>query len=370
MTIEATAPVTQDAASVPATVADHQLQFTSNASEYFGIWIVNILLTVVTFGIYSAWAKVRRMRYFYGHTEIAGTSLEYHGDPVRILIGRIIAFGILVVYNVALELFPMVGLALLGLLIFAFPFFIQRSIRFNARVTSWRNVHFDFHGSYWGAFAIYVLGGLMVIFTLGLTIPLLSKWTWRYVMNNLTYGGRPFACEPATGAMYRQALLPFLMAIGASLLLSGGAAVLFMTKPGFIDTLAEGGEEIMESGLGALLVLAYIAIFVFYMVISYVYAAGVRNVGLSATTIDGRHRLASSMGRFKYAWIALSNVAVTLISFGLARPWAAVRAYRYSTETITLTTTGSLDDYVNKVATSGNALGDAYMDLDGVDFGL
>ncbi len=370
MTIEATAPLTQDAASGPAPFTDHQLHFTSNASEYFGIWIVNILLTVVTFGIYSAWAKVRRMRFFYGHTEIAGTSLEYHGDPVRILIGRIIAFGILVVYNVALELFPMVGLALLGLLIFAFPFFIQRSIRFNARVTSWRNVHFDFHGTYWGAFAIYVLGGLMVVFTLGLTIPLLSKWTWRYVMNNLTYGGRPFACDPAAGAMYRQAIVPFLMAIGASVLLSGGAALVFMTNPGFIDTLAEGGEEILASGIWVFIVIAYVAIIALYLVISLVYAAGVRNVGLSATTIDRRHRLTSAMGCFRYAWIALSNLFVTLITMGLARPWAAVRAFRYSIETITLTTSGSLDDYVNKVAASGHALGDAYMDLDGVDFGL
>ena len=42
--------------------------FTGNASEYFGIWIVNLLLSIVTFGIYTAWAKVRRLRYFYGNT--------------------------------------------------------------------------------------------------------------------------------------------------------------------------------------------------------------------------------------------------------------------------------------------------------------
>jgi uncharacterized membrane protein YjgN (DUF898 family) len=35
--------------------------------EYFGIWIVNLLLSLVTLGIYTAWAKVRRLRYFYGN---------------------------------------------------------------------------------------------------------------------------------------------------------------------------------------------------------------------------------------------------------------------------------------------------------------
>jgi hypothetical protein len=41
------------------------IEFTGTAGEYFGIWIVNILLTIVTVGFYSAWAKVRRKRYFY-----------------------------------------------------------------------------------------------------------------------------------------------------------------------------------------------------------------------------------------------------------------------------------------------------------------
>ncbi len=41
--------------------------FTGKASEYFKIWIVNGLLTVLTLGIYSAWAKVRTNRYMYGN---------------------------------------------------------------------------------------------------------------------------------------------------------------------------------------------------------------------------------------------------------------------------------------------------------------
>lgn len=49
-----------------------QLQFTGKGSEYFGIWIVNLLLTILTLGIYSAWAKVRRLQYFYRNTQLAG----------------------------------------------------------------------------------------------------------------------------------------------------------------------------------------------------------------------------------------------------------------------------------------------------------
>ena len=69
------------------------MHFTGSGAGYFGIWIVNLLLTIVTLGIYSAWAKVRRLQYFYRHTELAGSSFDFHGSPARILIGRVIALG-------------------------------------------------------------------------------------------------------------------------------------------------------------------------------------------------------------------------------------------------------------------------------------
>ena len=72
-------------------LAPQPLRFTGNGAEYFGIWIVNLLLTIVTIGIYSAWAKVRRLQYFYRHTELAGSSFDFHGSPIKILIGRVIA---------------------------------------------------------------------------------------------------------------------------------------------------------------------------------------------------------------------------------------------------------------------------------------
>ena len=57
------------AASQPAV---ERFQFTGKTGEYFGIWIVNLFLTIVTLGIYSAWAKVRKKRYFYANTIIDG----------------------------------------------------------------------------------------------------------------------------------------------------------------------------------------------------------------------------------------------------------------------------------------------------------
>src|SRR5437868_4613813 len=69
----------------------HNFEFRGSGGEFFRIWIVNIALTLVTLGFYSAWAKVPPRRYFYGNIFVAGHSFDYHASPVRILIGRMIA---------------------------------------------------------------------------------------------------------------------------------------------------------------------------------------------------------------------------------------------------------------------------------------
>src|SRR6478752_6569663 len=95
-------------AGAPAPVR-HDVRFEGSGGEYFKIWIVNLALTIVTLGIFSAWAKVRSKRYFYGNTFIAGHNFEYHGQPIRILIGRLIALGLLLVYSISANISPLLA---------------------------------------------------------------------------------------------------------------------------------------------------------------------------------------------------------------------------------------------------------------------
>ncbi|MGB1834264.1 MAG: DUF898 family protein, partial [bacterium] len=74
-------------------------EFTGKAKEFFGIWLSNLLLSILTLGIYSAWAKVRRRRFFLGHTLIGGHRFDYHADPKVILKGRAVVVSVLVVLS-------------------------------------------------------------------------------------------------------------------------------------------------------------------------------------------------------------------------------------------------------------------------------
>lgn len=273
-----------------------RLSFTGSGSEYFGIWIVNILLTIITLGIYSAWAKVRRNRYFYGNTILLGRGFEYHASGGQILIGRLIVFAYLVLYNIMLTFVPLVGIGLGVLMLFFVPWLVARGLRFSARVTSYRNVRFDFVGGAGGAFLAFIIGPVLAALTLGILAPLASRWSYRYVGNNLRYGQKPFSTDPPLGRLYRTWVAPAAVLVLGMLI--GGFFVFLGVA--LVNAVAEGAElssQALQGFTGLLLVLGYLLLFAIFGLAALIYRAGVRNVAWSATSFDGRHRLLSEIGR-------------------------------------------------------------------------
>lgn len=129
---------------------EHRLQFTGSGREYFRIWIVNLLLTLLTLGIYSAWAKVRREQYFHRNTLLDGSGFDYHGNPKAILKGRIIAVGLLVILSLTGKWIPEYYYPVLLLGAPLIPWLLIRSLAFRARNTLFRGLHFNFLGTYKG----------------------------------------------------------------------------------------------------------------------------------------------------------------------------------------------------------------------------
>lgn len=361
---------TADAASSKPALRREPFTFTGTAREYFGIWIVNILLTILTLGIYSAWAKVRRNRYFYGNTRLAGGSFDYHARPVQILIGRIVVIVLLIAYNLAVQFLPIVGGVIGVVFLLAIPWFVMRGLRFSARVTSYRNVRFDFTGGYGGAFLAYLLGGLLTWGSLGILAPIASQWMWRYTLNNLRYGDRPIDCDPRLEKLYGQFVLPLVtFLIGLVVIIILGVSV-FSIASGMGFDFENFSPDIAVIGILGAVYAAFLPFFILYVLVGLLYRAGTRNVAFNETVIDGQHLLASNIGRWRYAWIAISNFFATLFTLGLARPWAAVRMARYLATVTALYSAGPLDEYLSTVKTDEGVIGAEYMDIEGLDFGF
>jgi uncharacterized membrane protein YjgN (DUF898 family) len=184
-------------------IRNEQFTFTGSASEYFRIWIVNLFLTIITIGIYSPWAKVRRLKYFYGNTWLDSHNFDYVANPVSILKGRAIVVALLVLYNVLVNLVhPLFGLLAIVYLIFL-PWIVNKSLSFNARMTIYRNVRFGFEGTLWNAFKAFVLWPLASALTLGLLTPFTSRATSNYIGSNAKYGAADFTTQTKLGTLYR-----------------------------------------------------------------------------------------------------------------------------------------------------------------------
>lgn len=347
----------------------HRIAFTGKASEYFGIWIVNVLLTIVTLGIYSAWAKVRRNRYFYGNTVLLGRSFEYHAKGRQILIGRLIVLGAFVVLNIIATVSPLLALLPTVVVLIALPWLVAKGLRFSARVTSYRNVRFDFVGGAGGAFKAFILGGLLAVITFGILTPLASRWASRYLGSNLRYGGKAFDTDPPLGALYKSWLLSFLIAIIGL----GIIALLVVMNLSLIGTMIETPNlATVEQHYSLIIsaVIGYIVLFATFGIAGLFYRAGVRNVAWTSTTFDGRHTLLSDVSRTRYTWIAISNVIITIITFGLMRPWAAVRMARYTYEHTGVNFAGDVGELFSNIEAQGSAVGSEFMDFEGFDFGF
>lgn len=342
--------------SAPATPREASARFNGRASEYFGIWIVNVLLSIVTIGIYSAWAKVRRLRYFYGNTELDGHTFDYHADPVRILKGRLLVVGVLIAYQVLVSISPFFGILAL-VYVFALPWAINTSLAFNARMTSHRNVRFSFRGDYWPAFGIFVAFPVLIVLSLGLLLPIFSKLAGNYIGNRLRFGGAAFRSGMTLGPLYANLGWTVLAMLGALAVLGMGA--------GAVGAVLEGA-----GGISVWHVAVVVGFYGSLFLAAPFYRAGVRNAWFAATRLEPGHQPVSRLNRGKVVWIAVTNVIVTVLTLGLMRPWAAVRSWNYTVSSSALIIQGSLDGIVAAAASDGSVVGAEYVDLGGVDLGV
>jgi uncharacterized membrane protein YjgN (DUF898 family) len=180
-----------------------RLEFRGEAREYFRIWIVNLFLTLLTFGVFSAWAKVRRKRYFYSHTLLDGTSFEYRGRPIPILKGRVLAVLALALWFVATNYVVELLVPVLVLGALAAPWVLVRSLSFNARATAFRNITFDFRGTYLGALKALAIGALVTAATFGLAYPFFHYRLQRFLAEKTEFGGVLGAFHGSAGRFFR-----------------------------------------------------------------------------------------------------------------------------------------------------------------------
>jgi len=350
---------------------EHPVEFRGTAKEYFGIWIVNVLLSIVTLGIYGAWAKVRDKKYFYGNTLIDGQNFSYHAKGKQIFIGRVIVFGALMALSasqlVSIGLYIVLLIIFLGLT----PWLVCRALMFNARVSSYRNVRFNFGGKYGGAFVSYILLPFASVFTLYFLSPVVTQNQQDFTINNHKYGNREFNFRSDMGPYFSA----YFIALGMGVVLLIAVSTLVFGSMAGGSALADLGSidpnDTQAMGMLYLVIIAvYVAFFIGIVPAFLFYRARMRNLAYNNMILDGRHRFLSDVRARDYIGIAISNAIVVLLTIGFMMPWARVRMARYLASKTALIAGGPLDVYTGEVGEEAGVVSSEYFDMEGFDIGI
>ena len=334
-----------------------QISFSGNAREYFGIWIVNIILSVITLGIYSAWAKVRRETYFKNNTKIADIGFGYHATGGQILKGRLIAIAVLIVIGVAQNALIFIepdSTPLLSMfLVFLVPWALNSSMRFASRMTSYRNIRFNWHGTYWKTFWFLVIAPVFGLLTLGLLTPLISKSYYSYFARSHSYGRSRFSCIPNARQYY------FAYLVGGIL------PTIIISVFYILVSLSLGYESLGYVGIWPLLI--SIALFAFIFSMAFIYRILCRNLMMKSLNLANIASFDSSISPIKFIWIYLSNFVVVIVSIGLLMPWTKIRMYNYLADATQIKVGEGLEIVVDEANTSRSSFGEEFAEFDGVE---
>lgn len=332
-------------------------EFTGSAREYFRIWIVNLFFSLASLGVYSAWAKVRKKKYFYGSTVLDGDSFEYLASPLGILKGRLIAFTAFVVYGLVTQLYP-VSLLAFGIALFLLlPWIVVRTLTFNARNSAWRGVRFDFLAGPGRAARVYMGLLAVAVVTLGLGFPWFAARQKEFPAANHAFGTSRFGCRLPVGRFYG-------VYIAAALMILGFAALGGLFAALVVPRLALGALSVRAAFLAPVL-----AVYLSYAVAYGYVQARTTNLLWNHVHAPGV-RFASDLRALELIGIYVTNILGIALSAGLLIPWAAVRTLRYRLAHFSMIVDEPIVHEANAALARVSATGEELGEFFSLDFGL
>jgi uncharacterized membrane protein YjgN (DUF898 family) len=380
----------------------YPLEFTGSGGEYFRVWIVNLLLTVLTVGFYTPLARRRTAQYFYGHTLVAGSPLEFTAQGRRMLLGFVLFVALYAALKIAAQTGQdrMVTVLMLGGAALA-PYFWGSAMRFRFNATRWRGVRLQFAAS-WGevyraslpafVFAIAWIGGLtqiellvgkgkhpspgttalaVGIAILAVVVSVLCAIRLEYNYKSLVVargriGGQPGRWKPrfldfvgiwmaTIGVFLGVALL-----VGTALGITVGGSFALLQK-----THATGIAAVM-----AVIAIAFATVFLLFLASAPARAyreARMFKLVWSNIGVSNVARFKCRLRPWRFVGLRVKNVFLTLLTLGFYRPFARVSEYRMKSMSVTLHVKGSLDQLAGQLAREELAVGDALADVVGLE---
>ena len=401
---------------MPQEIDAHPLEFTGSGGEYFRVWIVNVLLSIITLGIYTPWARRRTAQYFYSHTLVAGSPLEFTAQQRKMVMGFVLLTLLTIAYNIAANTGQdaAVGVFLLTGALLS-PLIWGSAMRFRLGATRWRGLRLQFTASWkevyiasWPMFALALvwfgvffgmqalspelaqaldaiededvkqalprftpaMGGLL---GLGLVLTVLCFIRLEYNYKSLLVLKAQVGAERGRWKpVYMDFVKVWLATVLVFVLCVVGISALVGVVAGSSIALFASRSERMGLWLIVAIIVGFV-VGIFMLFLASAPARAYREARMFQ--LQWNNTGVSHVARFKchlrtgrYVGLRIKNMLLTLLTFGLYRPFARVSEYRMKLESVTLHVKGGVDQVAGAmVRQQQGGLGDALADAAGLD---
>jgi uncharacterized membrane protein YjgN (DUF898 family) len=323
---------------------------------------VNLLLTLVTLGIYSAWAKVRRMKYLHENTELMGAEFGYHGDAFKILIGRVVVLAVVGGFYVASHFYPVISPIGSFIWVLLLPALLTLALYFRLRNTSYRSLRFAFKGTIGQSYRVMALPLTMALVGLGavaiaivmlgdgkgagaglfvgllmlvvyvlfpiLVMPLFHVQWKRFSHQHSHFGSVQFGFTATLGQYVKAYGQSFGIFFGSliALVVMVIAVVAWQFRGG--QSLANPAELFDKAAvIGVVIVVVYALMFTIQPYMKALFF----NLAWNNTQIAGQS-FRSTLTKWGMVKLGVTNLVLTVLTLGFFRPFAVIRTQRYLLE--------------------------------------
>jgi uncharacterized membrane protein YjgN (DUF898 family) len=207
---------------------ERAIRFTGTWREYLPIAATNVLLTIVTLGIYRFWATARQRRYLWSRTEVIGDRLEWSGTGKEMFIGFLLVMAVLIPFFLFIQfLFPamvargkegaaagIIGLFYIGL-IYLGGFARFRALRYRLSRTWWRGIRGGSNDPGWNYGGEYLGRVALTAMTFFIIWPWAATRLWRGRWNQMSFGDLTFRSELEAEGLKRRWAAVYLVPIAA-----------------------------------------------------------------------------------------------------------------------------------------------------------
>lgn len=216
--------------------------FEGNWREYAPIAFTNLLLTIVTLGVYRFWGTARTRRYLWSRSRFVDETLEWSGTGKELFVGFVLVLVLLglpfFVLSFLAQRLIMEGNTGLGVGLAVVPYVLVfylggvarfRALRYRLSRTRWHGIRGGSEDNGFGYGWSYAWRTIVGWLPAGLLAPWAMAHLWNERWNAMSFGPFRFESEARSGGIYGRFLLfylsPLIVFLGMGFLgITGGLA--------------------------------------------------------------------------------------------------------------------------------------------------